>query len=171
MAEETATAAPEAPPEAPKEAPKTFTQAQVNDLIAREKGKLQSRYEGFDEIKAKAARLDEIEEANASEVEKANKAKTKAETERDEAKARLLRYEVANKKEIPAEAIDLLSGSTQEELEASADKILSLVKSRSENDNAPNFDGGPRTPAPEPESPEQAHDKAVLNLLGLAKNT
>lgn len=169
MAEETGTPAPEAP-EKPQGDSKTFTQEQVNDLIAREKGKLQSRYEGFDEIKAKAEELDRIKEENASEVEKAQRKATRAEQEAAEAKSKLIRYEVAAEKQIPAEALDLLTGNTREELEAKADKLLELVKSRTETDTQPDFDGGAREPAPEPQSPEDEHNAAVLALLGLTPN-
>jgi hypothetical protein len=56
----------------------------------------------------------------------------------------------------------LLKGTTREELEASADKILSLVKKPDTSDTKPDFDGGAREPAPDPETPEQAHNKEVL---------
>lgn len=170
MAEETGTPAPEAP-DAPKDAPKTFTQDQVNDLIAKEKGKIQSRYEGFDQIKAKAEELDRIKEENASELDKAQSKLSKTERERDEAKAALLRFEVAAEKQVPSEALDLLTGNTREELEAKADKLLELVKSRTDTDKKPDFDGGPREPAPDPKRPEDAHNEAVLALLGIAPNT
>jgi hypothetical protein len=54
------------------DAPKTFTQDQVNDLIAREKGKIQAKYDGFDDLKAKADKFDEQQAAGASDLEKAN---------------------------------------------------------------------------------------------------
>jgi hypothetical protein len=166
MAEDTAPAAPDAPTDKPdgESGTTTFTQDQVNDLIAKEKGKIQSRYEGFDDLKAKAAELDSIKEANASELEKAQGKATKAEQRAEKAEARLLRFEVAKDKEIPAEAVDLLSGSSREDLEASADKILNLVKSRNDN-TAPDFDGGARDPAPEPLSPEEQHNRDIVAAL------
>jgi hypothetical protein len=116
------------------------------------------------------AKLNEYEERDKSEVEKLTSKLAKAEQAKAEADARLLRFEVAQTKEVPAEAVDLLSGTTREELEASADKILNLVKSRTDNENEPNFDGGAREPAPENKSPEDAHNESVLALLGLKQN-
>ena len=111
----------------------------------------------------------EFEEANSSELEKAQTKVTKAEQAKTEAETRLLRFEVAAAKQIPADAIDLLNGNSQEELEASADKILALVKNRNTNET-PDFDGGAREPAPEALTPEQEHNKTVLALMGLQPN-
>jgi hypothetical protein len=158
-----------APPEKAEAASDpTFSQAQVNDLIAKEKGKYQAKLEGYSDLKAKAAKLDEIEAANASEIEKAQAKATKAEQAAAQAEAKLTRFEVAAEKQIPADALDLLNGSSREELEASAEKILALVKNRT-TQNEPDFDGGAREPAPDPQTPEEAHNKAVLGMLGLTQ--
>lgn len=158
------TPAPEGKPEG--EPSTTFTQQQVNDLIAREKGKIQARYEGFDDLKAKAARLDEIEEANASELDKANKAKSKAEQERDDARTKLLRYEVAQEKEVPAKLVPLLTATDKDGLEAQADLILENAKP-----GTPDFDGGARQAPPDPQTPEQQAQAVTLAALGLTPPT
>jgi hypothetical protein len=95
---------------------------------------------------AKAAeRLAEIEEATKSESQKAAD-KIAAETQRaNEAEARLLRYEVAAEKGIPAKAIKLLSGASREEIEASAAEVLELIGEA----------GKPRTPKPDPNQGRQ----------------
>lgn len=68
---------------------KTFTQEQVNRMIqerlARAKSEPPADYE---DLKAKAARLDELEAANKSDLEKANDAATKAKAKADEWKAK-----------------------------------------------------------------------------------
>lgn len=56
-------------------------------------------------------------------------AATKAEAE--SARATLIRYEVASEKGIPADALRLLTGSTREELEESADVLLALIATQS----------------------------------------
>jgi hypothetical protein len=116
------------------------------------------------EAKAKAA---EYEERDKSELEKLSGKLSKLEQEKANAEGALLRYEVAAEKQVPADALDLLTGNTREELEAKADKLLELVKSRNTNES-PDFDGGAREPADEPLDPEQQHSKDVLKLLGLA---
>jgi hypothetical protein len=137
--------------------PKTFDKEYVSSL----------RSEAADwRIKAQQAteKLQEYEEANASELEKAQNKATKAEQAKAEAEGKLLRFEVAAEKQIPADALDLLSGSTREELEARADRILDLIKSRTNDKQEPDFDGGAREPA-EDTDPESAHNKLVADLL------
>ena len=68
-----------------------------------------------------AKRLTEIEEASKTESQKANDRAEAAEKRAAELETRTTRAEVAAVKGIPAE---LLSGSTQEELEASADALI-----------------------------------------------
>ena len=108
-------------------------------------------------------KLTEREEAEKSDLEKAQSKLAKLERERDEATASLLRFQVASEKEVPAEAVEFLQGKSREELEASADKILGLVQKPA----VPDFDGGSREPVPEPETPEDAHTKLFLKALGI----
>lgn len=47
--------------------------------------------------------------------------------EAEAAKIALMKYEVASSKNLSPEALELINGSTKEELEAAADKVLSLI--------------------------------------------
>jgi hypothetical protein len=60
-------------PAPPATETKSFTQEQVNAILAEEKRKTLAKFEGFDDLKSKAARFDEIEAQNATELEKATK--------------------------------------------------------------------------------------------------
>lgn len=118
-------------------------------------------------IKAQQAdeRAQELEDAQKSELEKAQTKASRLEQKAGEAEAKLLRFEVAAQKQVPADMLDLLAGSTREELEARADRLLELVKAK--GSGTPEFDGGAREPAPEPKTPEQAHnDLLVAGLFG-----
>lgn len=64
---------------------RTFTQEQVNSLLAKERRDTEAKFAGFDELKAKAAKLDEMEEASKTELQKAIDALEKATKERDAA--------------------------------------------------------------------------------------
>lgn len=44
-----------------------------------------------------------------------------------EAKIALMKYEIASSRNLSSEALELINGSTKEELEAAADKVLSLI--------------------------------------------
>ncbi|MDP5182172.1 hypothetical protein QOZ88_05945 [Blastococcus sp. BMG 814] len=71
----------------------------------------------------KARQFDELTEAQKTELQKATDRAAAAEAKAAEIEARAMRAEVAAAKGIPA---NLLSGSTQEELEASADALLAF---------------------------------------------
>lgn len=73
------------------------------------------------ELEPLAAKAQELEDANRSELEKATARAEAAERERDEATAQSLRAQVAADKGVPAAS---LTGSTKEELEAKADELI-----------------------------------------------
>jgi len=78
-----------------------------------------------------AKRLAEIEEANKTEAEKTAERLAAAEKRAAELEAKALKAEVAAAKGVP---VSLLTGSTQEELEAAAD---ALIEFRGEQKQAP----------------------------------
>lgn len=85
----------------------------------------------------KAKRFDEFEESQKTELQKAAERAAAAEAHAAEVEVRALRAEVAADKGIPA---SLLSGSTIEELQASADALLAFRGGQPK----PDFGGGER---------------------------
>jgi len=102
--------------------------AAIQKRIERERKKIPADY---DDLKAKAEKFAEWEESQKSETEKRDERQKELERENAELKSGKLRADVANAKGVPAE---LLSGSTQEELEAAAD---ALIEFRGEQKQAP----------------------------------
>lgn len=94
--------------------------AVLKDRLNRER----SKFKDYNDLKAKAAKLDEIEQANLSELEKANGRITTAEKERDGAKAEALRLRIAVTHGISLEDADLfLTGTDEETLTAQAKRL------------------------------------------------
>lgn len=91
----------------------------VQARIARERAK----FSDYEELKAKAAKLAEFEESQKSEAEKVAERLAAAEKRAAELESQVARAEVAAAKGVPAE---LLTGSTREELEASADALIAF---------------------------------------------
>lgn len=171
MADEPGTA----PQEPAKQEPapgKTFTQEDVDRVVGERLAREREKYSNHDELKAAAERLREIEESNKSELEKATSQRDKFKGEAESKAAEIVRLRVALEKGLTgdrADLVDRLRGNTAEELAADADKLLELVKDKGEP--TPEFDGGVREPAPQPSSPEEQHNAAVLQLLGLGPQT
>lgn len=78
-----------------------------------------------------AAKWREYEAAQKPIQERLSEELAQAQAEKNEAAAKLLRYEIASSKGITGEATKLLKGSTPEELEAEADLLLSLIANQS----------------------------------------
>ena len=78
------------------------TQADLDRIIESRLARERAKYEGFDELKAKATKFDEIEQANLTELQKATARAEKAEAEAEEARLMMLRHEVAAANNLPA---------------------------------------------------------------------
>lgn len=130
----------------PPSGDKTFTQDQLDKVVGERLARERDKFADYEDVKAKAARLDEIENEKRSDVEKLTGERDTLKGERDtfktdaETKAHEnLRLRVALDKRLPAELVDRLQGETKEDLEADADKLLGLVKTPTGG-----WDGGAR---------------------------
>ena len=103
---------------------RTFTQDDVNRIVADRVKK----YADYSELKKKAELFDQLEEANKTELQKAQERADGLQAELDAIRKsnelRDLRDEVSKEKGVPA---NLLTGITKEECEAQADSILSFA--------------------------------------------
>lgn len=131
----TTTNAPEAGKAAPDTAEqpeKTFTQAEVNSMIGERLAREREKYAGFDEMKEKAKKYDEAQEANKSElekaIEKANKLQQQIDTMKKAENIRQIREKVSADTGVPA---NLLSGDDEETCKAQAEGILKFAKPES----------------------------------------
>lgn len=104
----------------PKE-PQTFTQDEVNRIVANRVAK----YHDYEALKEKAAKFDAAEEANKTELQKAQEKvaalQTEVETMKKTKELREMRDEVSKQTGVPAE---LLTGTTEEECREQANGII-----------------------------------------------
>ena len=96
---------------------KTFTQDELNAILNDRLGREKAKYSDYDAMKAKAAKFDELEEANKTELQKASE---KVSALQDELNAIKKSNEMAKEMGIPA---DLLTAETREDCEAQAKAI------------------------------------------------
>lgn len=120
---------------------RTFTQAELDAIVSDRLKRERTKYEGFDEFKEKAARLDELEEASKTELQKATERAQALETELAELKRaeeiREVRDKIATETGVPA---NLLNAETEEACKAQAEAILAFS---SKGNNYPSLkDGG-----------------------------
>lgn len=105
---------------------KTFTQDEVNNIVNDRLARERKKYEGIDleALKTKAAEFDRMEEANKSELEKANDRANKLAAELEGIKkaeeVRVIRQKVSDDTGVP---VNLLTASTEDECTEQANAI------------------------------------------------
>jgi len=108
---------------------KTFTQAELDSIVADRLARERAKYPDYEDLKAKAAKYDAAEEAGKSELQKANDKAAALKTELEALKKanqlRELRERVAKEKNVPA---SLLNGDSEEACKAQADAILAFAR-------------------------------------------
>ena len=108
---------------------RTFTQAEVDKIVGERLMRDRKDRADYDELKKKAARLDELEEASKTELQKATDRAAALQKELDDMKSaaaiKSIREKVAEANGIP---VKLITATTEEECTAQAEEILKYVK-------------------------------------------
>ena len=108
-----------------KENVKTFTQAELDTIIADRLRREREKYSDYDALKEKATKLDEIEEASKTELQRATEKAEKLESELAQFKRaeeiRQIRDKVATATGVPS---NLLSGETEDACVEQAKAIM-----------------------------------------------
>lgn len=112
-------------------AEKTFTQEELNQIVEDRLQRERQKYAGmadYDQLKEKAGKYDELQEASKTELQKATERVTALQKELDgmkhEASVRTIRSKIAAEKGIPE---SLLTGDTEEACTQQADAILAFA--------------------------------------------
>lgn len=108
---------------------RTFTQEEVDAIVGDRLKRERAKYAGYEDYKAKAERLDAIEEANKSELERATERVTALQTELDGIKRsnalREMRGRVATETGVPA---SLLTAETEDDARKQAEDIIAFAR-------------------------------------------
>lgn len=111
---------------------KRFTQADLDKVVADRLARERQKYEGFSELKEKAAKFDELEAASKTELQKATEKAEKLEKELNALKkseeVRAIRAKVAKEEGIPE---NLLTGETEEACAEQAKAIKAFANPNS----------------------------------------
>ena len=115
-----------------EQAEKTFNQSELDAIISDRLKREREKYADYEALKEKATKLDEIEEASKTELQKATERAEKLESELTQLKRaeeiRQIRDKVATATGVPA---SLLSGETEESCTEQAKAIMSFKASSS----------------------------------------
>ena len=111
---------------------RTFTQAELDAIVSDRLKRDRAKYADYDDLKAKAEKYDELDEANKSELQKAVERGNALQTELDALKSanaiRDIRSQVAEETGVP---VSLLTADTEEGCKAQAQAILEYAKPNS----------------------------------------
>lgn len=99
------------------------SQAELDRIVQSRLERERAKFADYDDLKAKAAKVSELEESSKSELQKAQERAEAAERALGEVQSKAVRAEVAAVKGVP---VELLTGDSKESLEASADAILAF---------------------------------------------
>lgn len=103
---------------------KTFTQEEVNSIVGERLKRESAKYADYDDLKAKASKFDELEEANKSELQKMTEKNTALSAELEAIKKaneiRDMKAKVAQETGVPTH---LLNADTEEDCRAMAEAI------------------------------------------------
>lgn len=128
----TPAAEPQAPqPELGHEPAKTFDQEAVDRIVAERLSRERAKYSDYNDLKAQAAKLAEIEDAQKTEAQRLEEraeteaqARTAAEQRAQDLEVQLLRQKVAAAKGLSPAQAARLQGVTEEEITADAVELL-----------------------------------------------
>lgn len=108
---------------------KTFTQDEVNGIVSERLKRVEAKYEDYDQLKEKAAKLDKIEEENKTELERATERAAELQGELDTLKKanelKAIKEKVASETGVP---VNLITGTTEDECMEIAKAISEYAK-------------------------------------------
>jgi len=139
---------PENPPDEPEPQPDPEPTAPDGDEVAKWKA-LARKHEARAKAGAAAEkRLAELEDANKSELQRAAESARSWQERAEAAELRAMRAEVAARKGLTAAQAKRLQGSTEEELEADADELLSAFQAEPPTNGTAGLPPADRRPEP-----------------------
>lgn len=122
---------PQGDPQEPKDPALTFqpitSQEEFDKTLGKRLAAERAKYAGFEDLKVKASKYDELEAAKKTAEERLTERLQSLESENNTLKLDKLRADVASAKGLPAKWAKRLTGTTREELEADADDLAETL--------------------------------------------
>lgn len=103
------------------------SQEDLDKLIGARVARERAKYEGFEELKAKASRFDDLQNKSKSDTERLQDQLNKIQSERDQEKLQNARLSAIAAEGIPAEYQEFVQGTDAESFASSAKKLKDLL--------------------------------------------
>ena len=143
------------------------SQEDLDALISKRIARVEKKYEGFDELKEKAAKFETVETEKMSEIEKAVRRAEKAERERDDFKTKLsaadrrdLVRDIADELGLPKKLASRVQGDSEDDIRADIKDLLSGLPSTESGESK----NGKQEKEPPSQSPK--HKKISFTASG-----
>lgn len=104
-----------------------YTQAEIDEIVAKRVARVKKQYGDYEDMKKKAAKFDEIEAANKSELEKLTDQNQKLAAQLAEREHAALIQAACIKHGVPADYMDLVTGVDEESIDKAAEKVAKLA--------------------------------------------
>lgn len=104
-----------------------YTQAEIDEIVAKRVARVKKQYGDYEDMKKKAAKFDEIEAANKSELEKLTDQNQKLAAQLAEREHAALIQTACIKHGVPADCMDLVTGADEESIDKAAEKVAKLA--------------------------------------------
>ena len=116
-----------------QEVEKTFTQSELNAIVADRLSRERGKYSDYEELKKKAAQFDAAEESRKSELERATEKAAELQKKLDDIEhanaVRAMREKAAKDVGLPADMVEFLTGADESACVAQAKKLVERVTS------------------------------------------
>jgi hypothetical protein len=136
---------------------RTFTQAELDAIVKERLRREREKHADYDQLKAKAAKYDEAEEAAKSDLQKATERAEQLQKELDGMKAAQQRQaivtQVAKDTGVDAEILATMSGATEDEIKANADLLKAKFAAVPGYKSDPHDNGGHHEEPPKRDIP------------------
>lgn len=136
---------------------RTFTQSELDAIVKERLRREREKHADYDQLKAKAAKFDEAEEAAKSDLQKATERAEQLQKELDGLKAegerRQLVAQVAKESGVDAEILMTMSGATEDDVRANAKLLKAKFEAVPGYRSDPHDNGGAHEAPPKREIP------------------
>lgn len=131
---------------------KTLTQAEVDKIVAERVARERKKFADYDDLKKAAAKLRQIEDAQKSELEKAQERETALQVELQKYRVAEIRRAAASAAGLDSELAEFITAVDEEEAKAQAEKLAERFKATKQSAD---FKQGPRTTPPAAKSRDE----------------